>query len=83
MKNFIFKSTRDFHKILFNKLEIIQSELRHQRQDHVTLQRDIESLRMDLNLRKQADSYYEEHRTGEAHLGLEDSVKDIPDIEDL
>ncbi len=61
MKNFIFKSTRDFHKILFNKLDTIQSELRHQRQDHVTLQRDIEAIRLDLNLKRQADSYYEDH----------------------
>ncbi len=61
MKNFIFKSPKDFHKILFNKLETIQSELRHQRQDHVILQRDIEAIRLDLNLKRQADSYYEDH----------------------
>ncbi len=61
MKNFIFKSQQDFHKIVFNKLEIIQSELRHQRNDHVTLQRDIDGIRLDLNLKRQAESYYEDH----------------------
>ncbi len=68
MKNFIFKSS-DFGlvKKLSNTLEIILAELRHQRNDHVVLQQDLEKLRLDLNLQRQADSYYDDH--GEAHLG--------------
>ncbi len=39
MKNFIFKSQQDFHKIVFNKLETIQSEQRNQRMDLARIQR--------------------------------------------
>ncbi len=41
MKNFIFKSERDFHKILFNKLETIQSEQRNQRIDLAEIKRTL------------------------------------------
>ncbi len=60
MKNFIFKSQQDFHKIVFNKLEIIQSELRHQRLDHVLFKSLVDKLFIELNLQKQADKYYED-----------------------
>ncbi len=59
MKNFIFKSQQDFHKIVFNKLEIIQSELRHQRLDHSRFEMHINKLFLELNLQKQADEYYQ------------------------
>ncbi len=59
MKNFIFKSQKDFHKIVFNKLETIQSELRAQRVDHVHMAMNINKLFVELNLQKQADSYYD------------------------
>ncbi len=59
MKNFIFKSETDFHKILFNKLDIIQNELRHQRIDHVNFQHKLDKLFLELNLQKQADEYYQ------------------------
>ncbi len=59
MKNFIFKSQQDFHKIVFNKLEIIQSELRHQRVDHVEFKLLVKQLFVELNLQKQADEYYQ------------------------
>ncbi len=59
MKNFIFKSQQDFHKIVFNKLVIIQSELRHQRLDHVQFRLDLNKLFVELNLSKQADEYYQ------------------------
>ncbi len=61
MKNFIYKS-QGLIKNVYNKLENIQAELRHQRQDHVILQRDIEAIRLDLNLQRQADSYYDDHK---------------------
>ncbi len=59
MKNFIFKSQQDFHKIVFNKLEIIQSELRHQRLDHVLFKALVDKLFVELNLQQQADEYYQ------------------------
>ncbi len=73
MKNFIFKSQQDFHKIIFNKLEIIQSELRHQRLDHVLFKTELPKLFVELNLTKQADDYYQEK------LPLEDNMKNIPE----
>ncbi len=75
MKNFIFKSQQDFHKIVFNKLEIIQSELRHQRLDHVQFKLELSKLFMELNLQKQADDYYQSKLT--------DDIAHIPDKEDL
>ncbi len=81
MKNFIFKSSAEgfgLVKKLISQNEIILTELRHQRNDHVTLQHDFERLRTDLNLQRQADSYYEDHKsdTGEAHLGLDAKLED-------
>ncbi len=70
MKNFIFKSQEDFHKIVFNKLEIIQSELRHQRLDHVQFRLDLNKLFLELNLQKQADSYYDEKNETTHHTDL-------------
>ncbi len=61
MKNFIFKSPhRDFHKMLFNKLDTIQSELRHQRLDHTRFEMQVNKLFLELNLQKQADEYYDD-----------------------
>ncbi len=60
MKNFIFKSEADFHKIVFNKLDVIQSEQRHARQDLALLIRMITSINNSLNLQKQVDEYFEE-----------------------
>ncbi len=77
MKNFIFKSHEDFHKILFNKLEIIQSELRHQRLDHVQFIHYMDKLFVELNLQKQADSYYDEKETSHQT----DLVQDPPDLD--
>ncbi len=70
--------------MLFNKLEMIQSELRHQRQDHVTLQHDIEKIRLDLNLKQQADEYYKDHGPPSTQGMLEDNMNTIPeDSQDL
>ncbi len=60
MKNFIFKSDADFHKIVFNKLEIILAEQRHQRADLTTIIRIATGIRLDLNLQKQVDEYFNE-----------------------
>ncbi len=80
MKNFIFKSQQDFHKIVFNKLEIIQSELRHQRLDHVLFKNELASLLIELNLQKQADSYYDEKKETNHHTDLVQDPHDSDEI---
>ncbi len=59
MPNFIFKSQGTFKKIS-NKLEIIQSELRAQRQDNVQILYLLNKLLIDKNLQKQVDEYFED-----------------------
>ncbi len=60
MKNFIFKSEADFHKIVFNKLDIILAEQRHQRNDLAYLIRELNKLLNAANLQKQVDEYFED-----------------------
>ncbi len=62
MTNFIFKSQGTFKKIS-NKLEIIQSELRHQRSDNVQILFLLNKLLTDKNLQKQVDQYFEDDQT--------------------
>ncbi len=80
MKNFIFKSEADFHKIVFNKLDMLLAEQRKQRADLFTIDRKIHSIINSLNLQKQVDEYFDKDDEGEAHPGLplEDNAKDIP-----
>ncbi len=60
MKNFIFKSEADFHKIVFNKLEMLLTEQRHQRQDLALLLGQSLKIINSLNLQKQVDDYFED-----------------------
>ncbi len=60
MKNFIFKSEADFHKIVFNKLEVILAEQRHQRSDLAWLMRHLDRLINDTKLQTQVDDFYNE-----------------------
>ncbi len=80
MKNFIFKSNADFHKIVFNQLNQLLAEQRNQRHDLFVCIKLIKELTNSSNLQKQVDEYFEE---GEAHpvrdLPLEDNTKDIPE----
>ncbi len=62
MSNFIFKSQWTFKKIS-NQLEIILSELRHQRQDNVTILYKLDRLLVDKRLQKQVDQYFEDDQT--------------------
>ncbi len=59
MKNFIFKSEADFHKIVFNKLDTIQKEQRHQRMDLSRIERMLQTLINDDNLQTQVDDFYQ------------------------
>ncbi len=63
MKNFIFKSEADFHKIIFNKLEIIQSEQRHNRSDISMVLHMLNKLVVNRNLQKQVDDYFDDEET--------------------
>ncbi len=63
MKNFIFKSEADFHKIVFNKLEVILAEQRNQRADLSTILRMLQKLINDANLQKQVNEYFEQDET--------------------
>ncbi len=60
MKNFIFKSQQDFHKILFNKLGMVLDELRHQRSEHSVILALLNKLITNANLQKQVDEYFDE-----------------------
>ncbi len=71
MKNFIFKSTSDFHKILFNKLDMILAENKHQRNDLAIILSQLNHLLNSANLQKQVDEYFEEG--AETSPGLEDT----------
>ena len=68
MTNFIFKSQGTYKK-LCQQLEIIQSELRHQRSDHsviLALLTKIEhKIVLEKDLQKQVDDYFDEtsHQT--------------------
>ncbi len=66
MTNFIFKS-QGLIKNVVNKLEIIQSELRHQRSDNVQILFLLNKLLTAKALQKQVDDFYEEDEMDE-HL---------------
>ncbi len=69
MKNFIFKSDADFHKIIFNKLEVLLTEQRHQRSDLAILTGLMDKLINSTNLQKQVDEFFD------------DSEENIPEVE--
>ncbi len=58
MKNFIFKSQQDFHKIVFNKLVMLLDEQKHQRCDIDVIRRMVQTLINSSNLQKQVDEYF-------------------------
>ncbi len=62
MKNFIFKSEADFHKIVFNKLDMLLAEQRHQRSDLSILISKMTTIYNALALQKQVDEYFDEDK---------------------
>ncbi len=62
MTNFIFKSQGTYNKIS-NSLEIIQTELRHQRADNVMILRLLNKLVITSHLQKQVDDFYDDSET--------------------
>ncbi len=62
MTNFIFKSQGTYKK-LCQQLEIIQSELRHQRSEHAVILSLLSKLTTNNNLQKQVDQYFDDDET--------------------
>ncbi len=81
MTNFIFKSQGTFKKIS-NKLEMIQSELRHQRADNVHIIFLLNKLLTDKNLQKQVDDYFEKDPFGSAFKESLDETSPQTDLEE-
>ncbi len=59
MTNFIFKSQGTYKKLCL-KLDIIQAELRHNRQDMVNVMHQLNKLVTDKHLQQQVDEYFDE-----------------------
>ncbi len=60
MKNFFSSPLEADYQNFYNKLKIILSELRHQRQDNVQILFLLNKLLTDRNLQKQVDEYFDE-----------------------
>ncbi len=60
MKNFIFKSDADFHKILFNKLDMTLLVMKQQRVQLDRIEYFLKKLVNSSNLQKQVDEYFDE-----------------------
>ncbi len=63
MKNFIFKSSAEgfgLIKNVFNKLELVLTEQRHQRSDLSIVILKLDKLINSVNLQKQVDEYFDE-----------------------
>ncbi len=60
MKNFIFKSEAEFHKIVFNKLEMLLNEQRHQRADLTEVKYMLHKLQNNKDLQETVDKFYKE-----------------------
>jgi len=80
MTNFIFKSANRLIKnspltegYLLTKLESIQSELRHQRQDHKDMSIKLEKLLIDKHLQMQVDEFFSEDPESNYQKNLETS----------
>ncbi len=86
MTNFIFKSSKRLIKnspltegYLMTKLESIQLELRHQRQDHKDISLKLEKLLIDKHLQHQVDHYFEKDPFGSS-FSQANRVKDENDL---
>ncbi len=72
MTNFIFKSPRRLIKnspittgaLYLQKLNAIQAELRHQRQDNMDIKLMLNKLLVDKHLQMQVDEYFKEDKYG-------------------
>ncbi len=82
MTNFIFKSHGTYKKLIL-QLEIIQSELRHQRSEHQVILNRLNEIYHELNLRSQANEYYKKYGEDETSPQTEQrTLEDIPEVEE-
>ncbi len=76
MNNFIFKSSKRLIKnspiTIDTRLNLILTELRHQRQDNVDIKLMINKLLIDKHLQMQVDEYFEDNPTEDIPHELED-----------
>ncbi len=82
MTNFIFKSQGLIKNVVL-KLEIIQSELRHQRSEHQIILSKLSLILHELDIRDQANKYYEKYGEDETSPQTEQKqlVQDPVDLE--
>ncbi len=80
MKNFIFKSEADFHKIVFNKLDMVLAEQRHARQDLFSILKYCRAQQVDKQLQQQVDKYFEDDETSH-QTDIEDKRPPLSDID--
>ncbi len=59
MTNFIFKSARTDLQKIYQKLDMVQSELRHQRQDNIQILYLLNKIINNDKLQKQVDDFYD------------------------
>jgi len=85
MTNFIFKSANRLIKnspltegFIMTKLENIQKELRHQRQDNKDIKLMLNKLLIDKHLQTQVDDFFKSPPTPPPTQGLSDPDYDIP-----
>ncbi len=76
MSNFIFKSQWTFKKIN-NQLNLILSELRHQRSEHSIILRQLNLILNQKELVDQASSYYKKYGEEESEVLHPDDEKDL------
>ncbi len=72
MKNFIFKSEADFHKIVFNKLQVILDEQKHQRCDLQEIKFGIHKLLTNRDLQTTVDKFYDREPGQDSSLETND-----------
>jgi len=76
MTNFIFKSQGTYKKLVL-KLEIIQSELRHQRVDMAHVLLLLDRLTNNVNLQKTVDDFYAKSDYEEECISHPNDEKDL------
>ncbi len=83
MTNFIFKSRTGLIKnspitvgILINKMDMIQTEQRAQRQDLLDIKRMINRLLIDKHLQMQVDEYFDDTETNPSHEMIPSDLED-------
>ncbi len=67
--NNIFSKSPETYEILYNKLDMLLAEQRHQRSDLDTIKRQLHRLISDYGIQKQVDTYFDKDK------------EDIPEVD--